>query len=231
MLKEPSKITSKIIVFKKIWKSTLITKNNIEHLQNKRIRASGFCSVIGHTISSCTIKINIGKVVNGGILIEHLQNVHAFKVIDIEQSNNVFSDVIEGSRIQHIRYEQLLYSIILCSDNKSEEENINFKVKYYNKNGIAILGVINIMIEFKLIVSIIHRNKTCKYSTFVLTIKEECIVGSFFSYKRNKLVQKVNVAQIQHYLLQFISESIVEQFNESEGLCGYVGEKEAVRIW
>ena len=43
--------------------------------------------MIGHTTSSCSTKMKIGKMINGDKLIEFLKDKSAFKLIENEQVN------------------------------------------------------------------------------------------------------------------------------------------------
>ena len=49
---------------------------------------------IGHTTSSCTINIFLGKLFSGDDLIEYIEEKYAFKIIEYKQSCNVLRDDI-----------------------------------------------------------------------------------------------------------------------------------------
>lgn len=65
---------------------------------------------MGHTTSSCSRKINIGKIINGDKLIDFLKYKCAFEPIENDQVNNIYHLVIDWPKIKYLRCQQLLCS-------------------------------------------------------------------------------------------------------------------------
>lgn len=57
-------------------------------------------------------RINISQIIDGGILVELLQEICSFKVIESDQCANIFCDSLDFRRIQHLKYHQLLSKTI-----------------------------------------------------------------------------------------------------------------------
>ena len=70
--------------------STRHTVNKMNNLPIKKQKSCGFCNTANHTITSCPTKCGIGSIIDGDVLVEYLQNICAFKVIDSDLCANVF---------------------------------------------------------------------------------------------------------------------------------------------
>ena len=81
---------------------------------------------------------------------DYLSNVYSFKLIETDQCSNVLCDKIEWTRPQHMWCQQLLYSTILCNDKRPDVNNLIIKVTCYNKNGVSIIGFVNVLVKLNL---------------------------------------------------------------------------------
>ena len=79
------------------------------------------------------MKNGIGTMINGEILIEFLTKLYSFKIIEQEQSMNVYRENITWTRVKHMRCQQLLCSTTRCSKMRHDIDNLTVKISCYNK--------------------------------------------------------------------------------------------------
>ena len=118
--------------------------------------------MIGHTTSSCSTKIDIGKMVNGDELILFLNDRCAFKPVENDQVNIIYRSIINWPKIKHLRCQQLLCSTKRCINKRPNIDNLIVKVTFYDNNGDGIIGFYNIIEELNLIIIFIDYKKYSK---------------------------------------------------------------------
>ena len=77
-------------------------KSNSTLIIQKKISTCGFCSISGHRATDCSLKKGIGTEITGDSLIEYLQKNCPFKIIDSEQSCNVYREYITNITKNHL---------------------------------------------------------------------------------------------------------------------------------
>ena len=108
-------------------------------LSPKKIASCEFCSISSHRTTGCSLKKGIGTEITGDCLIEHLQKNWSFKIIDSEQSCNVYREYITNiTKIKHIRCQNLLCSTTPKVNIRSNIDNLIVKISGYDINGLVV---------------------------------------------------------------------------------------------
>ena len=125
--------------------------------------------------------MNIVLIIDREELIKLLQHTCLFKVIDLNQCGNYFGENHNASKIQHIKYQQLISKTIPCTNKRSGLDNLWVKVTYYINQGIAIVRLVNVIIELPLVVNYFHSKNNSKTTKIFTTLNRECVGPQFYS--------------------------------------------------
>ena len=176
----------------------------MNNLLLKKQKSCGFCNTANHTITSCPTKCGIVSIIDGDVLVEYLQNICAFKVIDSELCANVFYEPLNCYKVQHLKCHQLLSKTIPCINQRHDNENLLVKVTCYEKHGKYIVGFIRVIFPLPLIISFIHSQKNSKTTKLFSALEMEYIGEKFFSYKKEDKSQ-FSEEMIQKSFMTFFS--------------------------
>ena len=146
--------------------STRCTAKKLNNCQSKNKQSCGFCNIPNHTITSCPTKCGIGSIIDGDVLVEYLQNICTFKVIDSDLCENVFYEPLNCCKVQHLKCHQLLSKIIPCINQRPDDGNLLVKVTCYEKHGKPIVGFIRVIFQLPLSISFIHSKKIQKQQNY-----------------------------------------------------------------
>ena len=85
--------------------------------------------------------MNIGQVLVGDVLVDLLQDTCPFKVIEYYQCSNMFTDSLDFSKVQHLKWRQLLPTTSPCVNQRPDIDNLLIMVTCFEKYGIPIIGL------------------------------------------------------------------------------------------
>ena len=154
-------------------------------LKEKKQKACDFYKTTNHTTNKCTTSRNIGLIIDGNFLAEFIQDTCPFKVIESDLYVNTFCISFAFTKVQHLKYHQLLSKTIPCINQIPNIDNLLVKVTWYAKYGLPISWFANAIFQFPLIISYIHNKKNSKTIKLFSTLSIEC-VGEFFFLKKNR---------------------------------------------
>ena len=130
---EPSKKSPKESTKRKICiyeKLTRLPKNGDFKVKKK---SCGFCNNTNHTANTCPKKNNIGQVLVGDVLVDLLQDACPFKVIEYYQCSNMFTDSLDFSKVQHLKWRQLLPTTSPCVNQRPDIDNLLLIITCFEK--------------------------------------------------------------------------------------------------
>ena len=82
-------------------------------------------------------------------------------MIEFHQCTNLFTYFLDFSKVQHLKCHQLLSKTTPCVNERSDINNLLVMVTYFEKYGILIIGLTNVIFSLPLITSYIHeKNNT-----------------------------------------------------------------------
>ena len=108
-------------------------------------------------------KFNIGQIIDGDVLVKLLQDTCPFKVIGSHQCSNVYTDSLDFSKVQHLKYHQLLSKTNPCMNQRHDIANLLVMVTCFEKYAIPIIGFANVIFNLPFITSYIHAQKKQYY--------------------------------------------------------------------
>ena len=86
--------------------------------------------------------------ISGDILIEYEQQKCPFKIIEYNQSCNVYrSNINAKTKIKYMRYQHLLCSTSLRSNISLDGENIIIEISFYDKDGVVVNEYSNLLMK------------------------------------------------------------------------------------
>ena len=141
------------------------------------------CNNIHHTTSTCPTKFSIGQIIDGDVLVELLQDTYPFKVIGSHQCSNVYTDSLDFSKVQHLKCHQLLSKLNPCMNQRPYIDNLLVIVTCFEKYGIPIIGLTNVIFSLPLITSYIHAKNKIKSTQLFSSLSKESLGEYFFSHK------------------------------------------------
>ena len=113
--------------------------------------------------------------ISGDDFIEYIQKNCTFKIVESDQSCNVYrSNINAKTKIKHMRCQHLLCSTSPRSNIRPDEKNLIVKISYYDKDGLVVNGYSNVLIELKCAVRFINKKRLFNIVVFT-TLKENCV--------------------------------------------------------
>ena len=91
--------------------------------------------------------MNIGQLIKGDDLIVLLKDLCSFRPIKNDEVGNIYSSIIDWSKLKHLRCQQLLCSTKPFPNKRPDIGSLIIKFTFYNNVGNAIIGFCNIMVE------------------------------------------------------------------------------------
>ena len=184
-------------------------KSNSTLIIQKKISTCGFCSISGHRATDCSLKKGIGTEITGDSLIEYLQKNCPFKIIDSEQSCNVYREYITNiTKIKHIRCQNLLCSTTPKVNIRPDIDNLIVRISGYDINGLVVNGYSNVLMELNIIIRYINQKKDISTSLFFTTLKENCVGREYYDIKESDRMQITNEVQVK--LLEIMNSLITK---------------------
>ena len=162
---EPSKKSPKesnkrkMSVYEKITRSPKISDYKVKR---KKLNYVFFFNNIHHTTTTCPAKFSIVQIIDGDVLVDVLQYTCPFKVIGSHRCSNVYTDSLDFSKVQHLKYYQLLSKTTPCVNQRPDIDNLLVMVICSEKYGIQIIGFTKFTFSLPLITSYIHAKKKIK---------------------------------------------------------------------
>ena len=111
----------------------------------KKQKSCGNCNTINHTTNKYHTSRNIEKIIDGDLLAEFLQDTCPFIVIESDIYANVFCESLDLTKVQQLKYHQLLSNIIPYINQRQNIDNLLVKVTCCAKYGLAISWFANVM--------------------------------------------------------------------------------------
>ena len=126
----------------------------------------------------------MGTKISGDDLIEYIQQNYSFKIIESDQSCNVYrSNINSKTKIKHMRYQHLLRLTSPRLNIKPDEDNLIIKTSYYDKDGLIVNGYRNVLMQLKCIVRFINKKRLRNIIVFHHSKRKLCW-ERLFRYKR-----------------------------------------------
>ena len=141
----------------------------------KEKKSCGFCNTTNHIANKCPTSRNIEQIIDGDLLAEFLQDTCPFIVIESDLYANVFCESLDLTKVQQLKYHQLLSNIIPYINQRQNIDNLLVKVTCYAKYGLPITGFANVIFQFPLIISYIHNKKKSKTKKLFSTLNIKCV--------------------------------------------------------
>ena len=133
-------------------------------------KSYGNCNTINHTTNKYHTSRNIGKIIDGDLLAEFLEDTCPFKVVESDICANVFCESLDFTKVQYLKCHQLLSKTIPGINQRPDIHNLLVNVSCYAKYGLPIARFANVIFQLQLILSYIHNKKKSKTTKLFSTL-------------------------------------------------------------